>query len=952
MRFAVVCCGLSLAFNALAANKLGILPDGERYVKGQIIVGLDHSTSNLVVGQSFLQGKVKRVYPAIHAVLLVFPTNLPISALLSRLGHNQSVLFAEPDVIYHAADYVPNDPDWSSQWGPERIDCPKAWDFAKSDSSTLVAIIDSGVNYNHPDLSAHYAGGTDFQDNDSDPMDVDGHGTHVAGIAAAVPDNGLGIAGVAFNSRFLAIRVGTNNTFPESNIIAGINWAVTNGAHVINMSLGGYGYSSAMQLAIDSAWSSGVVVCCAAGNDSTTQQFYPAAMTNCIAVAATTGTNTLAQFSNRGTWVDIAAPGSGIYSTEINGYGLLSGTSMASPMVAGTAALLYQSIGGVRNLTNAATVRAAIQDSAIDFTQEISGGRLDTYLAALLVYNVPPSWVSQFSDQAWSEAIPSEIVIDTTGNSFMSLRGTGNGNDVAILRRYGPTGTVAWSHPLLPNDQPTALALAGTNLWLAKNGFQILRFDTVSGALQNTWGLSQASPVDFPSDLAVDSLGNAVILGPISTNKFLLGKVANPGGVQWQTQFDTIYPYKSCLVKTDGQNNIYTSTTQKPPLGCPVAVALTKFTPSGSVTWEKVIGTQPCPIVITQDGLDINAGGNQIAITGTIQLQGNVPPARYLYVYDNNGNISWQWLINANGGPPASMDAGGLSFDPTGALVVLATEYNNGTSHYAIRVIKYAPNGALVWDKTYNLPDSAPPNINYTNRPQFDSAGNVYVCAMAQFPNGTKKDSITVKFNSNGKLMWASRYPGVAANFIVGNLMVVSPGGTVILAGTSEPTITTQGNTVFSYQVPGGGNTATGSVGGHVDLDGYVGNVGLVGEIEIREPATGTVLSAGNVNIGVAGDYVLAEMPTGVYDISLKCQNWLRQTIHNVTVAKGAVSLDFALINGDADWDNLVSLPDLNEVFVDFGTDDADGGDLDHDGLVGLPDLNFTLVYFGTQGDP
>lgn len=299
---------------------------------------------------------------------------------LEKLNNNAYVEYAEPNYVYHAT-WTPNDPysTASYQWGNHKIQLPQAWDYARGDNVTI-AVIDTGVHANHPDLAGKVINGYDFVDRDWVSQDGNGHGTHVAGIAAAVTNNGRGIAGAAPNAKILAVRVLNNSGSGTLNNIAdGIRYAADYGAKVINLSLGGPSGSTTLKQAVDYAWSKGAVVVAAAGNENTSAPSYPAYYSNAIAVAATTSSDTRSSFSNYGSWVDVAAPGSSILSTyPTSSYVYLNGTSMASPYVAGVAALLASQ--GRNNVQ----IRAAIENTA----DRISGtgvywahGRVNAYKA-------------------------------------------------------------------------------------------------------------------------------------------------------------------------------------------------------------------------------------------------------------------------------------------------------------------------------------------------------------------------------------------------------------------------------------------------------------------------------------------------------------------------------------------------------------------------------------------
>ncbi|MFI6319463.1 S8 family peptidase [Nonomuraea sp. NPDC050556] len=248
------------------------------------------------------------------------------------------------------------DPLEPQQWAVPAMKLPQAWQTAKGDN-VVIAIIDTGVDTNHPDLKDKIVKGYDFVAGDDDPMDQNGHGTHVAGIAAAVTDNGVGIAGAAPNAMIMPVRVlGTVGSGDQATIVKGIKWAADNGAKVINMSLGETGLMSrllkggVLNPAIQYAHDKGAVVVAAAGNEGTAKQPYKPT-TQVLVVGASDQQGKPADFSNFGADQAVSAPGVRILSTlptyktpetlkNGSGYGMLDGTSMASPYVAGLAALL------------------------------------------------------------------------------------------------------------------------------------------------------------------------------------------------------------------------------------------------------------------------------------------------------------------------------------------------------------------------------------------------------------------------------------------------------------------------------------------------------------------------------------------------------------------------------------------------------------------------------------
>ncbi len=293
-------------------------------------------------------GRVLKSVPAIGVYALEFPqtkerrSKAADRAKQNELKADKRFKFAEPNFIYQAA-FTPNDPALSQQWAWSRIAAFTAWDKTLGSAATRIAIVDTGVTRTHPDLDAKIVAGYDYVQGDTAPDDGNGHGTHVAGTAAAETNNATGGAGMCPGCSLIPVRVLDNNgSGTLANVASGITWAADHGAKVINLSLGGSG-STTLSQAVDYAANKGVFLACAAGNSNTssTSSAYPGAYPNCFAVASTTSTDVRSSFSNYGSWVEAAAPGSSIYSTWLGtGYNTISGTSMATPHVAGLAGLL------------------------------------------------------------------------------------------------------------------------------------------------------------------------------------------------------------------------------------------------------------------------------------------------------------------------------------------------------------------------------------------------------------------------------------------------------------------------------------------------------------------------------------------------------------------------------------------------------------------------------------
>jgi len=281
----------------------------------------------------------------------------------TALTADPDVEYAEPDYIARQAD-APDDPRYGEQWALQKIQIEGAWTVVTGTSAIVIAMVDSGIDLEHPDLAPNLwtnpgevpdngvdDDGNGFVDDvrgwnfiaaTNDVGDDNGHGTLVAGIVAARTDNGTGIAGVCGQCRIMPVKVmQPSGVANYSDIAAGVAYAAAKGARVINLSLGGYAHSRALQDAIAYAVSQNAVVVGGVGNDNTSRPFYPAAYDDVIAVAGTTISDTRAAFSNYGPWVDLSAPGEDILTTALGGdYVQNSGTSMAAAYGAGLAGLL------------------------------------------------------------------------------------------------------------------------------------------------------------------------------------------------------------------------------------------------------------------------------------------------------------------------------------------------------------------------------------------------------------------------------------------------------------------------------------------------------------------------------------------------------------------------------------------------------------------------------------
>ena len=298
--------------------------------------------------------------------------------------------------------------------------------------------------------------GRDVVDNDNDPSPCGGndgfHGSHVSGIVGAETNNNTGIASIGFDVSVMPIKIGNCSTGALTGGYAGIQWAADNGADVINMSWGGGGVSSYGQNVCDYAWNSGSILVAAAGNNGTSQQFYPAAYNNVISVASTTSGDAKSSFSQYGTWIDVACPGSSILScNQTTGYQITQGTSMASPMVAGLVGLMVSHAQSASNNDIVSCLLSScdnIDAANSNYVGQLGAGRVNAE-QALLCLN---AFSYTLDAGITSISSPNGQICDGSVTPEFELRNFGSQTLTSVVITYqydnGPNQTYNWSGSL------------------------------------------------------------------------------------------------------------------------------------------------------------------------------------------------------------------------------------------------------------------------------------------------------------------------------------------------------------------------------------------------------------------------------------------------------------------------------------------------------------------------
>ncbi|NPV56852.1 MAG: peptidase S8 [Anaerolineae bacterium] len=378
-----------------------------------------------------------------------------LTAALELLDSHPQVAYAEPNFLAQTLEVIPNDPWYPDEWGLRAIGATAAWEISTGTAGVTIAIVDTGVAFSHPDLAGKLIAGYDFVNDDTSADDDNGHGTHVAGIAAAISNNGAGVSGVSWGAMIMPVKCLAHDGYGSyADVANGIMYAADNGADIINLSLGGSGTSATLQSAVEYAYAHGAVLVGASGNTGSSVVDIPARYPEVIAVSAMTSSYQVAGFSNYGAEVDFTAPGVSILSTyPASTVAYDSGTSMAAPFVSGAIAVIMDATG----ITSPMGIYWLLADNARDISPAGWDARSGYGLVRLdYALGIEPPTPTPTQAPEEEESPPTQVVYGSSGRVLFSTTPTTTLTLTVTHTRTGGQGTPTTTVTVTPTHTHTA----------------------------------------------------------------------------------------------------------------------------------------------------------------------------------------------------------------------------------------------------------------------------------------------------------------------------------------------------------------------------------------------------------------------------------------------------------------------------------------------------------------
>ena len=712
--------------------------------------------------------------------------------LIKMLETFSAVKYAEP-VPVHQTFYIPNDPQYSTQWHLQTIQAEQAWDVITTQTSNVtIAVVDDAVLLNHNDLQASIwtnsneipndnidndangyiddVNGWDAADNDNDPNPDNPtntfftHGTHCAGIAGARTDNNVGIASIGFNAQIMPVKTAT---LPNPGSItagyAGVQYAIINNADVISLSWGGPTFSATYQLIFDQAYAQGIVCVAAAGNSNTSTPMYPASYNHVISVGATDQADQKAVFSNYGPTIDVMAPGVAIYSSlagSNSSYGNLSGTSMACPMVAGLAGML---LACDPNLTPD-DVENCIESTADDiypvnptYTGQLGAGRINAENAIICAKQIVAKFEANFTTACPNQSIQ---FTDQSSGIPISWDWSFPGGTPATSTLQNPVVTYAspgtYNVSLIVNDGSATDTLLKT---------AYITIATPQATLSGTSTIVQG----YTGYIEFNFTGNPPWSATYSdgTNTFNINNI-------------TSTPYHHTVTPSDTTTYTITGFSDTLCTGNFNGTAIVNVLPtsaSSTCYYTKYFGDQ-FSNAIHETYYDI--------VEDAVYVAGSHDGTPMFARFDPTGNLTFAVHLSSLSGGFSD-----IASAPNGDKLCV----NNDNEDIVIS--RFTNTGILLWTKRYN-------NARERSVDIIKSQGDNYIIGCWHAPSGSSDDATFMRIDANGNILWTTRF-----HSLDDQIYELVPNGT--------------GGAIFSGGIHGGGSVDM--FVGEIDVNGVFGTI-------------------------------------------------------------------------------------------------------------------------------
>jgi len=588
---------LILASVGIGLTSLPVFSAGVEFAPGRILMKPAHGVSEKELTR-LLQSHDANQRAIINAINVRI-INVPVGAeeaLARALSHNPKIEFAEIDHLNKLDEIIPNDTYFNASWHLPKVNAPSAWETSTG-KSVVVAVLDTGVDSNHPDLIGKVLQGINTVDNTTNTADIAGHGTNVAGVIGAASNNGQGVSSIAWDSQILPVRVSNQSSGSAytSDLAEGVTWAANNGAHIVNASYA-LTSSSSVNAAATYLKEKGGIMVVSAGNDGSQWDFGDSS--NLISVSATSSSDQKTSWSSFGSFVDVAAPGAGIYTTSNGGgYASVSGTSFSAPLTAGILGLIKATNW---NLTPD-QMENILESSALDlggagFDTYYGHGRVDAYAAVLLaqlttggVNNTP---APDTTPPSITFDLPSTLL---SGVASISVSAT---DDASVKTLALSLGSVADGEQLLSSVTGTQLSIGLDTIQLYDGAYTLIA--TATDSSDNT--STSVIDITVANNIATDSTPPTVYIKNLYNDATVLTNMNATIEASDNVALSMIY----CYI-----NGTLVSSSNISPLSCPVNTK--KLKEGNHILSAQAIdmgGNSASAIINFNIGLSSSGGGN------------------------------------------------------------------------------------------------------------------------------------------------------------------------------------------------------------------------------------------------------------------------------------------------------------------------------------------------------